>query len=100
MTLRQIAVRKGKQKYPLDFHTAALADGSTPTARTDRLIIAYLSQLASAAGAGAGDAVAVTITGLTLPSVFNVQATPSQPVIVSAVSKTFTDFGHYPNRPA
>ncbi len=48
MTLWQIAVRKGKQKYPLDFHTAALADGSTPTARTDPLIIAYLSQLASA----------------------------------------------------
>ena len=87
---------------PLDFHTTELADGSTPTARTDRLIIAYLPQLANAAGAGAGDAVAVavTITGLTLPSVFNVQATPSQPAIVSVGSKTFTGFGHYPNRPA
>ena len=85
---------------PLDFHTTELADGSTPTARTDGLIIAYLPRLANAAGAGAGDAVEVTITGLTLPSVFNVQATPSQPAIVSVGSKTFTGFGHYPNRPA
>jgi hypothetical protein len=40
------------------------------------------------AAAGAGDSVSLTVSGLTLPSVFAVHALPSQPAIVSVGSKT------------
>jgi len=77
---------------PLDFHTTEIADGSTPTARTDRLILAFLPGVGNAAGAGAGDAVTTAITGLTLPAVYNVQVKPSQAAVASVSARTVSGF--------
>jgi hypothetical protein len=78
---------------PLDFHSLELTDGSTPTTRTDRLILAFLPQVANLGGA-AGAAVTVPITGLNLPASYNVQVTPGSGVVASVLqsSKTFSGF--------
>jgi hypothetical protein len=76
---------------PIDYHTIEVADGSTPTARTDRLIIAHLPNFPNA-GAAEGASVTVPVTGLTLPATYGVQATPSQAAIVSVSAKTFSGF--------
>jgi hypothetical protein len=78
---------------PLDYHTLQIADGSTPTSFSDRLQVAFLPNVANAAGAE-GAAVTVTLSGLVLPSAYAVHVTPSQAVIVSvpANSKTFSGF--------
>jgi hypothetical protein len=77
---------------PLDYHTVETVDGATPTNRTDRVILGFLPGFPSAAAAGEGDAVQVTVSGLTLPSVFSVHALPSQPAIVSVGSKSNSGF--------
>jgi hypothetical protein len=77
---------------PLDFHTLELTDGSTPTNRSDRLVVAFLPGVANAAGAGAGDAVTVAVSGLSLPASYNVQVEPSQPAITSVSEKTVGGF--------
>jgi hypothetical protein len=61
---------------PQDMHTVEIADGSTPTERTDRLIVAFMPGLANAAGAE-GAAVTITVSGLVLPSVYGIHAMPS-----------------------
>jgi hypothetical protein len=48
--------------------------------------------VANVAAAGAGDSVSITVSGLTLPSVYAVHALPSQPAIVSVGSKTVGGF--------
>ena len=73
-----------------DVHTLSVADGST-MALTDRVITVLLPARANAAGA-AGAAVTVVVTGLNLPLVYGVQATPSQPALVSVSAKTQTGF--------
>jgi hypothetical protein len=73
---------------PLDYHSLETVDGATPTNRTDRLIVGFLPAVPNVAAAGAGDSVSLTVSGLTLPSVFAVHALPSQPAIVSVGSKT------------
>jgi hypothetical protein len=76
---------------PIDMHTVEVADGSTPTARTDRLITAFLPGLANAAGAE-GAAVTTTVSGLVLPSVYGIHAMPSQAAVVSFGAKTNSGF--------
>jgi hypothetical protein len=76
---------------PIDFHTIETVDGATPLARTDRLIIAHLPSFPNA-GAAEGASVTVTVSGLSLPSVYAVHATPSQPAVVSVGSKTNSGF--------
>jgi hypothetical protein len=78
---------------PFDLHTIETVDGASQTARTDRVILAFLPSVSSAAGAGAGDAVTVTISGLSLPSTpYVVHALPSQPAVVSVSAKTVGGF--------
>jgi hypothetical protein len=76
---------------PFDLHTIETVDGATPLARTDRLIIAHLPSFPNA-GAAEGASVPVTVSGLTLPAIYAVHATPSQPAIVSVSAKTFSGF--------
>jgi hypothetical protein len=76
---------------PLDFHSLELADGSSLTSRTDRLIICFLPNVANAAGAE-GAAVNVAVSGLSLPSTYGVQVEPSQAVVTSMTNKTFGGF--------
>jgi hypothetical protein len=45
---------------PQDMHSLEVADGATPTARTDRRMVAFLPASANAAGAGEGDAATIT----------------------------------------
>jgi hypothetical protein len=78
---------------PLDYHTLETVDGATPTNRTDRLIVGFLPAVANAAGS-AGATVTVPISGLSLPAVYAVHATPASAVIASvpANSKTVSGF--------
>jgi hypothetical protein len=78
---------------PLDFHTTELADGSTPTARTDRIIVAHLPQVPNVAGGSAGAAVTVAISGLTLPAAYAVHVTPGSAVIASVLQSSKTNSG-------
>jgi hypothetical protein len=78
---------------PIDFHTIETVDGSTPTNRSDRLIVAFLPQVANAAGGSAGAAVTVAIGGLVLPSAYAVQATPGSAVIASVLQSSKTNSG-------
>ena len=73
-----------------DVHTVAVVDGST-LSQTDRVVLALLPARANAAG-GAGVAVTVVVTGLDLPPVYGVQATPSQAALVSVSAKTQAGF--------
>jgi hypothetical protein len=77
---------------PFDLRVIETVDGATPTNRTDRVILGFLPGFPSAAAAGAGNSVQVTVSGLTLPAIFAVEATPSQPAIVSVGSKTNSGF--------
>jgi hypothetical protein len=78
---------------PIDMHTVEIADGSTPTNRTDRVMLAFLPQVANPAGGSAGAAVTVAIGGLVLPSVYNVQVTPGSAVIASVLQSSKTNSG-------
>jgi hypothetical protein len=79
---------------PLDYHTVETVDGATPTNRTDRVILGFLPAVANQAGAGAGDSVQVTISGLVLPSAYNVQVTPGQ-ACVASVTPSSKGFGGF-----
>jgi hypothetical protein len=78
---------------PIDFHTLETVDGSTPTNRTDRLMLAFLPQVANAAGGSAGATVTVAISGLVLPSAYTVQVTPGSGVIASVLQSSKTNAG-------
>jgi hypothetical protein len=76
---------------PIDMHTVQVTDGSSPTSFSDRLQVAYLPGVATPSAAE-GASATVTVSGLILPAVYGVQATPSQPAIVSVSAKTFSGF--------
>jgi hypothetical protein len=78
---------------PFDLHIIETVDGATPLARTDRIIVAHLPQVANAAGGSAGAAVTVPITGLTLPNVYGVHVTPGSGVIASVLQSSKTNGG-------
>jgi hypothetical protein len=78
---------------PIDFHTVETVDGSTPTNRTDRLQVAFLPQVANAAGSGEGSAVTVAIGNLVLPSVYVVHVTPGSGVVASVLQSSKTNSG-------
>jgi hypothetical protein len=76
---------------PFDMHTVETVDGATPTNRSDRLTLAFLPGVATPAAAE-GASATVTISGLSLPSVYAVHALPSQPAVVSVSAKTVGGF--------
>jgi hypothetical protein len=78
---------------PLDFHTVEIVDGSKPTNRTDRMMLAFLPQVANAAGGSAGAAVTVAIGGLVLPASYSVQVTPGSGVVASVLQSSKTNGG-------
>jgi hypothetical protein len=78
---------------PFDLRVVETVDGASQTARTDRLILAFLPAFPNVAAAGAGDAVQVTVSGLSLPATpYVVHAAPSQPAVVSVSAKTTSGF--------
>jgi hypothetical protein len=78
---------------PIDVHTVEIADGSNPTNRTDRVMLAFLPQVANAAGGSAGATVTVAIGNLVLPSAYTVQVTPGSGVIASVLQSSKTNSG-------
>ena len=78
---------------PIDFHTIETVDGSAPTNRSDRLIVAFLPGVANPAGGSPGAAVTVAITGLVLPASYSVQITPGSGVIASVLQSSKTNSG-------
>jgi hypothetical protein len=78
---------------PFDMHTVESVDGGTPLNRSDRLQIAFLPQVANAAGGTAGAAVTVAIGNLVLPSVYVVHVTPGSGVAASVLQSSKTNSG-------
>lgn len=76
----------------LPVHTVDVAPGSNPLAQPDRVLIALLEGVATAAGGSAGAAVVTAITGLQLPANYAVQVTPSQDAVAFVSSKTNAGF--------
>jgi hypothetical protein len=93
-SIHKLTSTEKDNQMPLDFHSLELTDGSTPTTRTDRLILAFLPQVANLAGSATGATVTVPISGLSLPASYNVQVTPGSGVVASVLqsSKTFSGF--------
>lgn len=76
----------------LPVHTLDVAPGSNALAQPDRVLVALLEGVATAAGAGEGDAVTTAISDLVLPAKYTVQVTPSQAAMVSVSDKTNSGF--------
>jgi hypothetical protein len=55
--------------------------------------VAFLPQVANLAGSAAGATVTVPISGLTLPSAYNVQVTPGSGVVASVLQNSKTNSG-------
>jgi len=76
----------------LPVHTLDVAPGSSPTAQPDRVVLAILENVATAAGGGAGASVTTPISGLQLPANYVVQVTPNQDAVPYVTSKTSGGF--------
>ncbi|MCG5072269.1 hypothetical protein [Paraburkholderia tagetis] len=76
----------------LPVHTLDVAPGSNPLAQPDRVLIALLEGVATAAGGSAGAAVVTAIAGLQLPASYAVQVTPNQDATAFVSGKTNTGF--------
>ncbi|CAJ0698779.1 hypothetical protein [Ralstonia holmesii] len=76
----------------LPVHTIDVAPGSNPLAQQDRVLVALLEGVATAAGSGAGASVTTPISGLQLPASYAVQVTPNQDAVAYVTSKTATGF--------
>lgn len=76
----------------LPIHTVDVAPGSSPLAQPDRVLIALLEDVATAAGGSAGAAVVTAISGLTLPAKYVVQVTPNQDAVPFVSGKTQNGF--------
>jgi hypothetical protein len=73
-------------------HTVDVAPGSNPLAQPDRVLIALLEGIVTAAGGSAGAAVVTPISGLQLPASYAVQVTPNQDATAFVSGKTNTGF--------
>lgn len=76
----------------LPVHTLDVAPGSNPLAQPDRVLIALLEGVATAAGGSAGASVTTAIAGLQLPATYAVQITPNQDAVPYVTSKTQSGF--------
>lgn len=76
----------------LDIHTIEVAPGSNSTAQPDRVVLAILEGVATAAGGSAGASVTTAIAGLQLPANYTVQVTPNQDAVPYVTSKTNSGF--------
>jgi hypothetical protein len=76
----------------LPVHTLDVAPGSNPLAQPDRVLIALLEGVATAAGGSAGAAVVTPIGNLQLPASYAVQVTPNQDATAFVSGKTNTGF--------
>jgi len=77
----------------LDFHTVSRPTGSSPTAQSDRVIVANQTAVANAAGSGAGASVVTAVSFTGLPASYSVFVQPaSQDVNAFVTAKTNTGF--------
>lgn len=83
-------------------HTVSAVPGAQRLALGDRLQVGLLNAVANAAGGSAGAAVAVAITGLTLPAKYVVLVSASQNAGYYITGKTSSGFtvNLFPGNPA
>jgi hypothetical protein len=75
---------------PFEIHTVEVADLSD-IQNQDRIVL-YMNNAVASGASGSTTTAAVTISGLVLPSDYNVIVTPSTPCIASVSNKTNSGF--------